>query len=130
MKAFLLRLVADACALAVATWAFAGIHIFGDTLKDRLITLMTVALLFGVVNALVRPVVAFFAFPLYLLTLGLMFFVVNAVMLLLTSWVAGHVDVGFSVDGFATALAGALLISVVSWVVSQLLPDPRKERRS
>ncbi len=57
-----------------------------------------------------------------------MFFVVNAGMLLLTSWLAERLDIGFSVDGFETALVGSLLISVVGWGVTQLLPDPKKDR--
>ena len=81
------------------------------------------ALLFGVVNEFVRPVVAFLSFPLYLLTLGLMYFVVNALMLMLTSWIADLIDVGFHVQGFWTAVLGGIVIALVSWVVGRLLPE-------
>lgn len=61
--------------------------------------------------------------PLYLLTLGLMYFVVNALMLELTSWLAGQLSVGFHVEGFWTAIGGSIVISVVSWLVGWVLSD-------
>ncbi len=123
MTSWVLRIVTNACALAVAAWVFPGISITGAATFDRILALLLVATLFGVVNTFIRPVVAFFSLPLYLLTLGLMFFVVNALMLLLTSWLAERLSVGFHVEGFLTALTGSILISVVSWLVSQALPD-------
>jgi putative membrane protein len=128
MKTWLIRIVTNACALAAAAWLFSGIKITGDTDRDRVITLLLVALLFGVVNEFVRPIVAFLSLPLYLLTLGLMFFVVNALMLMLTSWICDLLDVGFHVDGFWTAVFGGLVISVVSWIVGQVLPEPDNRR--
>ena len=122
MKTWLIRVFTNACALAVAAWLFEGIQITGDTDRDRVITLVVVALLFGLVNEFVRPIVAFFSLPLYLLTLGLFFLVVNALMLLLTSWIAGKFDVGFNVDGFWVAIGGGIVVSIVSWVVGQVLP--------
>src|SRR5690242_7603446 len=116
MKTWLIRIVTNACALAVAAWLFSGITITGDNDRDRVITLVVVALLFGVINEFVRPIVAFLSIPLYLLTLGLMFFIVNALMLLLTSWICDQLDVGFNVDGFWTAVFGALVITIVSWI--------------
>jgi len=134
MKTWLIRIVTNACALAVAAWLFSGITITGDNDRDRVITLVVVALLFGVINEFVRPIVAFLSIPLYLLTLGLMFFIVNALMLLLTSWICDQLDVGFNVDGFWTAVFGALVITIVSWIVGQVLPQDdrrwRYERRT
>ncbi|MEP6667084.1 MAG: phage holin family protein [Nocardioidaceae bacterium] len=124
MKTWLIRILTNACALAVAAWLFNGIRFTDNSDRDRVITLVLVALLFGVVNEFVRPVVAFLSLPLYLLTLGLMFFVVNALMLLLTSWIADQLDVGFHVRGFWTAVFGSIVISIVSWVVGQVLPEP------
>lgn len=118
MKAWLIRIATNACALAVAAWLFQGIKITGDNDRDRVLTLLVVALLFGVVNEFVRPIVAFLSIPLYLLTLGLMFFVVNALMLMLTSWVSGLLDLGFHVDGFWAAFLGGLIVSVVSLLLS------------
>jgi putative membrane protein len=123
MMTWLVRSVANACGLAAAAWLFTGIWISGQDELDRIIVLVVVALLFGIVNEFVRPIVAFLSFPLYLLTLGLMFFVVNALMLLLTGWLAKQLDIGFHVSGFWTAVFGSIVISVVSWLVGLVLPD-------
>jgi putative membrane protein len=123
MTGWLVRIAANACALAVATWVFAGIAITADSASDYVLTLLVVALLFGLVNTFVRPVVAFLSMPLYLLTLGLMFFVVNALMLKLTGWVAGQLNVGFRVEGFWTVIGGSVVISLVSWAVGRVLRD-------
>ncbi len=123
MISWLLRMVANACGLAAAAQLFSGIWITGSTTKDRIIVLVVVALIFGIVNEIVRPIVAFLSFPLYLLTLGLMFFVVNALMLLLTGWLARQFSIGFHVQGFWTAVFGSIVVSVVSWLVGLLLPE-------
>ncbi|MDP9319364.1 MAG: phage holin family protein [Actinomycetota bacterium] len=122
MKSWIIRVVINACALAVAAWLFTGILINGATDRNRVLTLLLVALIFGVVNEFVRPVVALLSLPLYLLTLGLFFFVVNALMLWLTSWLADLVGLGFRVHGFWTAVFGAIIISIVSWVMGMVLP--------
>jgi putative membrane protein len=122
MIAWLLRMVANACGLAAAAWLFSGIWITGSTTTDRVVVLVVVALIFGIVNEIVRPIVAFLSFPLYLLTLGLMFFVVNALMLLLTGWLARQFSIGFHVHGFLTAVFGSIVVSVVSWLVGLVLP--------
>ena len=119
---WVLRVVTNSCALAVAAWVFPGIEITGASTPDRALTLLLVAVLFGVVNTFIRPVVALLTLPLYLLTLGLMFFVVNALMLILTSWLAGKLSVGFHVDTFFAAVGGSIVISIVSWLVSRVLP--------
>jgi putative membrane protein len=123
MTGWLVRIATNACALAVATWMFSGIAITADSTSGYVLTLLVVALLFGLVNTFVRPVVAFFTLPLYLLTLGLMYFVVNALMLKLTSWVAGQLDVGFEVEGFWTVIGGSIVISLVSWGIGRVLRD-------
>jgi putative membrane protein len=126
MMTWIARTIANACGLAVATWLFSGIRITGDSTGDRLLTLLIVALLFGVVIEFIRPIVSFLSIPLYLVTLGLFFFVVNALMLLLVSWVSGKLDLGFHVSGFWTAVFGAIVISLVSWWVGLLLPSDDK----
>lgn len=128
MRSWLVRVVTNALAVAAAAWIFDDITVSGSSDGARVLTLIFVALLFGVVNVFVRPVVAFLSFPLYLLTLGLMYFVVNALMLMLTSWVTGSLDVGFHVDGFWTAVGGAIVISLVSWLVGRALPEERDDR--
>jgi putative membrane protein len=85
------------------------------------VTLAIVALIFGVINAIIRPVVVLLTFPLTIVTLGLFMFVVNALMLLLTSRIAQALNLGFRVEGFGAALLGALVISVVSFILSRML---------
>jgi putative membrane protein len=122
MKTWIVRVVINACALAVAAWLFTGIVVNGASNGDRVLTLLVVALIFGVVNEIVRPVVSLLSIPLYVLTLGLFYFVVNALMLWLTSWVCDLIGIGFRVHGFWTAVFGAVVISVVSWVMGMVLP--------
>jgi putative membrane protein len=120
---FLIRVAVNALALAVATWLLADIRVSGDTTGDQLVTLLLVAVIFGLVNAVVRPVVKLLSLPFIILTLGLLIFVINAFMLMLTSWLSGQLGLGFHVDGFFTALIGALIITVVTWVLELVLPD-------
>jgi putative membrane protein len=122
MKTWIIRVLINACALAVAAWLFTGIVVNGASDGDRLLTLLVVALIFGVVNEFVRPVVSLLSIPLYVLTLGLFYFVVNALMLWLTSWVCGQLDIGFRVHGFWTAVFGAIVISIVGWIMGMVLP--------
>ncbi len=126
MTYWIARVIANACALIVAAWLFTGITVNASTETKRILTVLLVALIFGLVNEFVRPIVAFFSLPLYLLTLGLFFFVVNALMLWLTSWLAGLLNLGFHVDGFWTAVFGAIVISIVSGLVGLALPSERK----
>jgi putative membrane protein len=118
----LLTVVVNAAALAAATWLIEGISVGGDTRTDQAVTLLVVAVIFGLVNAVIRPLVKVLALPLYLLTLGLIIFVINALMLLLTAWLARQLGFDFAVDGFWTAVVGALLISVVSFLLETVLP--------
>jgi putative membrane protein len=122
---FVIWLVVNAVALAAATWLLSGITLTGDTDGDRVVTLVVVAIVFGLVNAVVRPVVKLLSFPFIILTLGLLIFVINALMLLLTSWLAGRLELGFHVDGFWTAVLGGLVVMVATWFLEILLPDDR-----
>jgi putative membrane protein len=126
---FLLRLVVNAAALAIATWILSGMTLTGSSTTSKIITLLIVALIFGVLNAIVKPLFALFTAPLILLTLGLFLIVINACMLLLTSWLAGLFDLGWEVDGFWTAVLGAIIISIVSFLLNVFLPDPDDRRR-
>ncbi|GAA0469637.1 phage holin family protein [Streptomyces olivaceiscleroticus] len=119
----MVKTIANAAALAVATWLLSDITLTGSSTGNKVWTLILVALIFGVVNVIVKPVVKLLSFPLFILTLGLITLVVNALMLLLTSWLAGKFDLAFHVDGFWTAVLGGLIVSIVSWALHMILPD-------
>jgi putative membrane protein len=121
---FVLWLVVNAAALGVAVWLFDGITLTADTTGGKIGTLLVVGAIFGVITSVVRPIVNLLSLPLIILTLGLMLLVTNAMMLLLTSKVAESLDLGFHVEGFWTAVFGAIVISIASMIVEALLPDP------
>jgi putative membrane protein len=123
MKNFVVKTIANAGALAVAVWLLDKITLTGDSTGKKIGTLLIVALIFGLVNFLVKPIVKLLSLPLLILTLGLFTLVVNALMLLLTSWLADKVDLSFHVEGFWTAVLGGLIISIVSWALNLALPD-------
>jgi putative membrane protein len=123
---FLIWVIVNALALAAATYVLPGITLTAAKSEDRAVSLLLVAIVFGVVNAVVRPVVKFVSFPFIILTLGLLVFVINALMLLLTSWVSGQAGLGFHVDGFWTAVLGGLVVMVATWILEVLLPDGRR----
>jgi putative membrane protein len=126
MRNLLVKLLGNAIALAIAAWMLDDITISGSTTGRRILTLLIVAAIFGAVNAVVKPIAKLLSLPFIILTLGLLIFVINALMLMLTSWIAGLLDVPFHVDGFGTALLGALIITIVSWVLNAVLPDKAK----
>lgn len=123
MKNFVVKTIANAGALAVAIWLLDGITLSGGSTGRKVLTLILVALLFGLVNFVVKPIVKVLTLPLFILTLGLITLVVNALMLMLTSWLAGQFNLSFHVDGFWTAVLGGLIISIVSWALNVVLPD-------
>ena len=110
---FLLRLLINAAALWVAIQLVDGIEHRGS-----MWSLLFVALVFGVLNASIRPLLKLLSLPILILTLGLFIFVINAVMLIMTAWVSGLLDLGFHVDGFWDALYGGLIVSLVSFLLS------------
>jgi putative membrane protein len=119
----IVRLLASAVALAVAAALVDGIAVGPGTTSERALTLLGVAIIFGLVNAIVRPILRLLTLPLVVLTLGLFLLVLNALMLLLTEWIAERFDLAFQVDGFWPALLGALIITVVSFLINIVLPD-------
>lgn len=123
MKKFVVKTLANAIALGVAVWLIKGLTLTGSNVGHKVLALILVALVFGVVNWLVKPVVKLLSFPLFLLTLGLFTLVVNALMLLLTSYLAGRLHIAFHVSGFWAALVGGLIVSIVAWVMHLILPD-------
>ena len=126
--AFLIRVVVVAVALWVATLFVPGIDLTAGTTGTRVGTLAAVALIFGVVNAVVKPVVKVLGCAFYILTLGLFALVVNALLFLLVGWLAGELGLPFTVDGFWAAFFGAIVVGLVSFVLHVAIPD-RLDRR-
>ncbi|MDI2130423.1 phage holin family protein [Yinghuangia seranimata] len=121
MKSLLIKLLANAAAIWITAVVVNGVNITGDSAGNKAGTVVLVALIFGTVNVLIKPIVKLFSLPLFLLTLGLITFVINALMLWLTSWISGKLDLSFHVDGFWPALLGAFVISIVSWLLNTIL---------
>jgi putative membrane protein len=115
---FLLRLLINAAALWVAVKIVPGITYTGEWLP-----FLGVALVFGILNAFVRPLVKLLTLPIIFLTLGLFALVVNGLMLWLTSWLSASLGMQFHVDGCLNAILGALVVSVVSALLSMVLAD-------
>jgi putative membrane protein len=126
MRSFAVKVVVNALAIWVATLVVTGVSVSGpnDSTSGTVLTFLVIGLLFGLVNAVVKPVVKVLAFPVYLLTLGLITFVVNALMLELTAWLSGHTSLTLHLDQFwPTAVLAALVVSFVSLVLHVVLPD-------
>jgi putative membrane protein len=120
----LIRLLITAFSLWLATVLIDGIELTTDSLAQKAITLIVVAAIFGIVNAVLRPLIKIVGCGLYVLTLGLIAIVVNGLLFLLTSWIAGELDLPFHVDNFwPSAVFGALLVGIVSWVLNMLVRD-------
>jgi putative membrane protein len=113
MRHVLVRLLVNAVALFAAVKLIPGIHFTGGIGK-----LLLVALVFGLVNAVVRPILTLLSCPLIVVTLGLFLLVINALMLWLTSWLSARFALGFQVDGFLPALLGGLVIGIVSTILT------------
>ena len=126
MMTIALRILANGVALWVAAMLLTGIRLDegGGSLTSQLVTVLWVAVIFGLVNALIKPVLSFFSLPIIILTLGLFTWVINALMLQLTSWFAEQFDLAFHVDEFFwDALLGSLIITVVMMILNRILPD-------
>ncbi|HYW51466.1 MAG TPA: phage holin family protein [Gemmatimonadaceae bacterium] len=119
----LLRLLVTALSLWVATRFVDGISFRGDNYA----ALLGVALVFGVVNTIVRPILKLFSFPVVLLTLGLFLFVINGLMLLLTSWLSARLGFGFHVAGIIPAIIGSLVVSITAAVLHFVLGTNRDD---
>ena len=125
---FFLRLLANMAALAVATWIFSGISLTGADTTRKVLTMLVVAVIFGAFNAILKPIFQIVTIPIVLLTLGLFLIVINAWMLMLTSWIAGLLGIGWHVDGFWTAVGGAIVVSIVSFIANAVLGTQKRER--
>lgn len=125
---FLIQIIINALALYVAAWLVPGITVIetggpfsGNPTVDLVLAFLFIGLLFGIVNALIRPIVKLLALPLTILTLGLFTIIINAAMLMLTSWLSSYTPVDFAVDSFFwTAILASIIISLVSLVAGSL----------
>jgi putative membrane protein len=121
----LIRAVITAAALAVATALVPGIDLGPASTIRKVATLVVVAVIFGVVNAVLKPVIKAIGCLFYLLTLGLIGLVVNGLLLWLTSWAAGKLSLPFHITGFWPAFWGAIIVGVVGWLLGILVRDRR-----
>ena len=119
----IVRLAVNAFTLWLATLLIKGITVDG-TAGRKVLTLVLVAALFGIINAVLRPIIKTIGCWAYILTLGLISLVVNGALLMLTSYLADKINLSFHVDKFwPTAVLGALFIGVVSWLINLVIPD-------
>lgn len=123
MRNLLIRWFVNTVALFAAAWLVPGVH------AGNLGVAIVAALIFGLLNALVRPLLVLLSCPLMVLTLGLFTLVINTAMFVLTAWVSGLLGLDFWVDGLWPAFLGALVVTVVSILLTSLLRDEREEKR-
>jgi putative membrane protein len=117
MQNFLIRLLVNAVALAVAAWLLGGIE-----MSDDFVDVLLIALVFGLLNAVLKPILLILSIPLLIVTLGVFALVVNAVLLLITS----RLLESFEVSGFWTAVLGSIVISVVTMIMGAVLKDEKR----
>ena len=125
---FITWLLTYAAGLSVAAWLLDGISFAGARsgqaeLQDKVVPVLLVALILGLVSTFIEPVIKLLSLPFIILTLGFLLLVINALMLMLTARLADAFDIGFTVDGFWTAVVGSLIITVVGWGVRTALPS-------
>jgi putative membrane protein len=126
VKNFLIRVVLNGIALWVAALIVDGVSLGEgtDSTAKNVLTIVFVALIFGLLNAIVKPIARLLSLPFILFTLGLFLIVVNAFMLQLLEWICEWLDLPFTIDEFWwDAIWAALIISIVSWVLDFVLPD-------
>ncbi len=128
MKSIAIKVVVNALAIWVATLVVPQVGVTGTVVSNQALTLLVVGALFGVVNAIIKPVVKLFSLPFYILTLGLFAFVVNALMLKLVEWLSEPLGIGFSAGPFFWSTIGAaVVVTFVSMLLNVVLPDGRKK---
>jgi putative membrane protein len=117
----LIKLIVTAVAVWVATLVIPGIHLHTHSTAGKVGTLIVVALVFGIINAVLKPIVKTIGCLAYAITLGLISIVVNGLLFWLTSYVAGKLKVPFHITGFVPAVLGALLVGIIGWVLSLIV---------
>lgn len=126
--AFVIRVAVVAVSLWVATLVVDGIDVAAGDTSSQVLTLLGVALIFGLVNAVLKPIIKVVGCPFYVLTLGLFGLVVNALLFLLVGFIADGLGLPFTVGGFGAAFVGAIVVAVVGFVLHFVIPD-RLDRR-
>lgn len=135
MFRFIVRVIVNALALAAAAWLLPGITVGSSAVSEAagnntvgvVVAYLFIGLIFGIVNAVVRPIVRFLSLPITCLTLGLFAIVINAAMLVLTSWLSSYTPIGLHVESFFwDAILGAVIISIVSAIIGWIVPDSRE----
>ncbi|NLU80229.1 phage holin family protein [Micromonospora sp. HNM0581] len=122
LKGLLIRVGATAVAFWLATLLIPGISLDTDSVSETILTLILVAVIFGVVNGVLQPIIKTVGCGFYLLTLGLIALVVNGLLFLLTGWIADQAGLPFDVDGFwPAAVLGALFVGIVTWILGAIL---------
>jgi putative membrane protein len=124
MIKFFIRWFINAVALYAAVWIVPGIEYLGDW-----VGILWLALIIGLLNSLVRPLLKFLTCPLIILTLGLFTLIINTGMLLLTRTIGQYFGIGLSVDSFWSALLGSLVMSLVSIIMSVIFRDELKGKK-
>jgi putative membrane protein len=119
----LLRILIPAAALGIAHLLVSGIELTSGSELSKVGTLVLVALIFGVVNAVLKPIVKTIGCLFYVVTLGLIGLVVNGLLLWLCSWIAGKLSLPFHITGFWPAFWGAIIVGVVGWVLNLVFDE-------
>lgn len=132
---FIVRVIVNALALAAAAWLLPGITVSseattaatGNDSAGVVLAYLLIGLIFGLVNAVVKPIIGFLSLPITCLTLGLFAIIINAAMLALTAWITSYTPVHFSIDAFFwDAILGAIIVAIVSALLGWLVPDRRR----
>jgi putative membrane protein len=123
---YVIRLVINAVALWITTLLISGVQITTDSTGKKIGTIILVAAIFGVINAIIRPIVKTIGCAFYVLTLGLIAVVVNGALFLLTSAIAGGIGLPFHVENFwPSAILGAVIMGIISWALSLVIKDKK-----
>jgi putative membrane protein len=127
---YLLKIIATAVALWVTTLLFdPNIAVTAQTIPGAIGTLLVIALVFGLVNAIVKPVIKVVGCALYAASLGLFALVVNALLFLLVDFIAEQLDIPFHIENFWWALLGAVVVGLISWVLNLVIPDKSDRKK-
>ncbi|MBW8871329.1 MAG: phage holin family protein [Leifsonia sp.] len=126
---FLLRLIINAVALWLTTLIVSGVTVrpYADDTTALVLTYLLIALIFGVVNAIIGTVIRIIAIPLYILTLGLISLLVNAFLLFIVSWISDAIGFGLHIDGFWSGVLGALVLGIIAWLLGLIFRPARRD---